>query len=183
MRVKISAASMRQPFHGCEPTYIAKVCHASCCDSSASPTGTLITIHPVEERTIRRLGGRVKRGLLQPRRGERRCPFKTETSLCELHGTETKPFGCIVSPFTLNANDTLVIRNRYRLLRCYKDNRDGLAPSAYLAFAESLVLLFGRRKANEIARYLDDGGGDLSVDMSELMYNMVKDNDDIKRQH
>ena len=75
--VKVSAAMARLPFHGCEPHYIATVCHAACCDSSTSPTGTLITIHPREQAAIEQRGGIIAQGMLQPRAGERRCPLPT----------------------------------------------------------------------------------------------------------
>lgn len=80
----------------------------------------------------------------------KRCPFQTDANLCGIHFTPDKPFGCIASPFTLNANNTLIVRNRYRLLRCYKD---GTAP-AYKAFAASLTLLFGEAEAARRATYL-----------------------------
>ena len=87
----------------------------------------MITIHPSEQAAIEGLGGRVIDGLLQPKTGCRKCPFKTPEHLCGIHFSGSKPFGCIASPFTLNANDTLIVRNRYRLLKCYNDGRSAYA--------------------------------------------------------
>lgn len=181
--VRVSAASARQPFHGCEPGYIRDVCRATCCESTTSPTGIIVTIHPVEVAMIRERGGRVVGGMLRPRPGEHRCPFKTDANLCGLHGTDDKPFGCIASPFTLTRRDTLIVRNRYRLLRCYRDDRDGTAPPAYRAFAASMVLLFGRSTATRIRDHLDGGGGDMVVPMRAAAYAMLHDNTAIKGRH
>jgi len=175
--VKVSAKNARLPFNGCDPAYIRDVCHASCCQSSTSPTGTMITIHPSEQATIEARGGVVVDGLLQPRPGEKRCPFKTDEHLCGLHFTPDKPFGCIASPFTLNKNNTLIVRNRYRLLKCYDD---GKKIPAYQAFRASLDLIFGTDEAARICEHLDSGGGDLMATMRREQYQMLVDNDAIK---
>lgn len=175
--VKLSAKSANQLFNGCDPDYIKNVCHASCCQSSTSETGTMITIHPSEIPIIEARGGIIKAGLLQPRVGEKRCPFKTDDELCGLHFTPDKPFGCIASPFTLNNNNTLIVRNRYRMLRCYND---GKRIPAYKAFRASLDLIFGKEEAQRICEHLEAGGGDITAEMSRHHYLMLKDNDDIK---
>ena len=177
--VKISAKSARLLFHGCEPGYIQAVCHAACCDAPSRPTGMLVAIHHSEQPRIEARGGRISLGLLQPIPGKRGCPFKTGAHLCALHGGQDKPFGCIASPFTLNRNNTLIVRNRYKLLRCY---RDGLLP-AYRAFGQSLVLLFGALVAARITRHLDAGGADLLVPMSASVREMLVTNDAVKQKH
>ena len=176
-QVKISARSLRLRFNGCDPDYIRTVCRGACCESSTSPTGTLITIHPSEQPRIEARGGAVIDGLLQPRPGERRCPFKTADHLCGLHGTPDKPFGCIASPFTLNRNDTLIVRHRYTRLKCYND---GARLPAYVAFRASLDLLFGPDEAQRICDHLDAGDGDLLATMPRATYNLLHDNDAIK---
>lgn len=176
--VKISAASARQPFNGCAPAFIRDICHGRCCDAPTRPTGTMITIHPSEEDRIGKRGGVVRNGLLMPREGERRCPFKTEDHLCSLHFTPDKPFGCIASPFTLNKNNTLIVRNRYRLLPCYKVGR--MIP-AYRAFSASLMLIFGTDGAKRITAHLDAGGGDLIVPIPTTIHAMLTENDAIKK--
>lgn len=175
-RIKISAASARQRFHGCDPEYIRDVCHASCCRSSTAEGGALVTIHPSEEEKIRAAGGRVRHGLLVVESG---CTFQKKSGLCGLHGTDAKPFGCIASPFTLNSNDTLIVRNRYRTLKCYEDGDD--PQPAYKAFAASLRLICGEVLAERIGRHLDLGGGDLDVEIPADAYAKLKDNDAIKR--
>lgn len=155
VRVKVSAASARQRFHGCEPGYIATVCRAACCRSSTSESGINVAIGAREQLVIEALGGTVTDGMLGA--VNRRCPFEGPTHLCELHERGLKPFGCQASPFTLNPNGTLIIRNRYRLLKCYNDDRDGPPPPAYKAFAQSLVALFGSGEAARLTAWLDDG--------------------------
>jgi hypothetical protein len=139
----------------------------------------MVTIHPSEVRRVERAGGVVEAGLLLPRDGERRCPFQDADSwLCGVHGTAVKPFGCIASPFTLNENDTLIVRNRYRMLPCYKTED---APPAYQAFAASLELIFGARLATSISARLDLSHEDFAVLMPERSYRMLKENDGIKK--
>jgi len=137
----------------------------------------MITVHPSEVAAIAALGGVVVDGLLQPKAGCRKCPFKTGDNLCGIHFTGSKPFGCIASPFTLNANDTMIVRNRYRLLKCYNDGRK---IPAYKSFRASLDLIFGQAEAERICRHLDAGGGDITAKVSERNYAMLKENDEIK---
>ncbi len=161
--VKVSAKNARLLFNGCDPEYIASTCHSSCCESSTSPVGIVVAIHPNERAAIAARGGIMDTaGLLQPREGERKCPFKSEEHLCELHFTEDKPFGCRASPFTLNENGTLIVRNRYKLLKCYDD---GARQPAYKAFRASLDLLFGKPEAERICAHFDAGGGDLMAEL------------------
>jgi len=174
IQIKVSAAMARTPFHGCDPDYIRSVCHASCCQSSTSPSGTIITIHPDEEETIRGRGGSIKGGLLET---SGRCPFKTDEDLCGLHFTTDKPFGCIASPFTLNDNNTLIVRNRYKLLKCYNQ---GERIPAYRAFRASLDRIFGDEEAGRICDHFDAGGGDLVSYMPKDSWRKLRYNDTIK---
>lgn len=174
--IKISAKSARLLFRGCDPHYIRDHCHASCCRSSTVKSGVLIAIHPKEQAAIKYLGACIEHGFIVPAAGTRQCPFEVNGHLCALHDTIYKPFGCIASPFTLNSNDTLVIRNRYKLLKCY---RGGWLP-AYRAFGASLVLLFGETETERITQHLDGSGGDLMSTMGDQTYNMLKENDAAK---
>ena len=176
-RVKVSAAMLRQTFHPCTPEFIEDTCQASCCQSSVAPSGIIVTIHPSEQAAIEARGGRVIDGLLLPKTGQKKCPFKTDRELCGLHGTGAKPFGCIASPFTLNPHNTLIVRNRYRALRCYK--APGAVP-AYVAHRGSLDLIFGAAEAERIVAHLESGGGDLFAVMPEDCYQKLVDNDAIK---
>ena len=171
-QVTISAASLRQPFHGCEPDYIRDVCKAACCRSSTSPTGTRIALLPHEAARETARGLTVLNSELQPIEGQRRCPHNGPDGLCGLHGTGDKPFGCIASPFVLTSRDTLVVRNRYRLLKCY---RDGSPPiPAYRAFRASLELLFGEAQTDEITARLDAGEGSFSAPMLDGSYDALR---------
>lgn len=176
-KVKISAKMARLLFNGCDPDYIRNVCHASCCESSTASTGTMITIHPSEQAAIEAIGGVVRDGLLQPKPGCKKCPFKQPDNLCGIHFSGNKPFGCIASPFTLNASGTLIVRNRYKLLKCYNDGRK---QPAYKAFRASLDLIFGTTEAQRICNHLDNGGGDLYATMSDKNHQMLTENDEIK---
>ena len=170
--IKISNKNMKLRFHGCDPDYIQSVCHSSCCNSSKY--GTMITIHPSEECKIRELGYEVSNGLLVCKDC---CVFKKEF-LCSLHNTEYKPFGCIVSPFTLNSNDTLIVRNRYKLLKCYEKS-SGIP--AYIAFKASLELLFEQEYYKTLRDHLDMHDSDIVLPIKNKIYQMLHDNDAIKK--
>lgn len=173
--VRVSAASMRQKFNGCDPDYIATTCHAACCKTSTHPSGVRIVIHPSEQAAIEARGGVVVGGMLEPREGERHCRFESDGShLCELHFTPDKPFNCSASPFTLAPGGrTLVVKNRFRRLRCFNDGK--MLP-AYVAFRAALELLFGAEPAWLICAHLEAGGGDLFVEMSDRVRAMLLDN-------
>ena len=119
-------------------------------------------------------------GFLQPKPGGRGCPFKVD-GLCGLHFTPDKPFGCIASPFTLNKNDTLIVRNRYKMLPCYRG--PAAKEPAYKAFASSLELLFGVDEAQIISLLLDKGSGDIETVIPLENYKRLKDNDEAKHHH
>jgi hypothetical protein len=168
----------RLKFNGCDLDYIKNVCKASCCQSSVSKTGIVVTIHPSEEEKIKNRGGKIKNGLLQPKPGCKKCPFKTEDHLCGLHFTDDKPFGCIASPFTLNPKGTLIVRNRYRMLKCFND---GKKIPAYVCWKSSLNLIFGQEESDRITKHLDNGGGDMIAYMPEENYIKLMKNDEIKK--
>jgi len=167
--VTISVASMRQRFNGCEPDYIRDVCGGACCRSSKG--GISVAVAPIEVRGLVARGAVVVDGMVQPSHSGT-CPFQhAMTRLCTIHGTDDKPFGCIASPFVLTSRDTLVVRNRYRLLRCYDDGR---RLPAYVAFRASLALLFGSAGADDIAARLGPSDAvNFMVPMPRRSYDML----------
>lgn len=163
--VKVSSASMRQLFRPCDPVFIADVCHASCCRSTTDPTGIAVTVTDTAEADrIEREGATVDRVTLRIEPVRRRCPFQDPTThLCDLHDGR-QPFGCIASPFTLSKRDTLIVRNRYRMLKCYR--AEGAIP-AYLAHPLALATILGGEQATALREHLDGGGGDTLVEVRD----------------
>jgi hypothetical protein len=101
----------------------------------------------------------------------RRCVFHDgKTGFCQLHGTGAKPRNCIQSPFMVTRRNTLIVRNRYKKLICFK-----AAPAlpAYRAFESGLRLLFGDTEADRIIAHLDGGGGDLYAQMPDDRYQFL----------
>lgn len=137
----------------------------------------MISILPSEELEIKAAGGRVANGLLQSNPQTKKCPFKTPQDLCGIHFTDHKPFGCIASPFTLNKSGTLIVRNRYKLLKCYKD---GARLPAYKAFRASLDLIFGAAEAERICNHLERGGGDIYAEIPDANRDKLLHNDRTK---
>lgn len=66
-------------------------------------------------------------------------------------------------------------------MKCYRDNRDGEPPPAYVAFRSSLDLIFGEAEAARICEHLDAGGGDIVAHMPRRSLEMLRENDAIKR--
>lgn len=177
--VKVSAKSARLPFTECGPLCIEhNGCRGNCCDAPSRPSGCMVTVHESERARLELYGVEIRGGFIQPAEDQRGCPFK-RGGLCLLHGGPDKPFGCIASPFTLNANNTLVIRNRYKMLPCYRG--PGPKTPAYRAFRSSLAAIFGEYRTRGIITRLDAGDGDLWVEARPQQFVMLKDNDAAKR--
>lgn len=183
--VTISAKSMQLRFHGCTPDYIRDVCKGRCCRSSESPSGIEVTVLPDEVERIRARGAIVIDGQIEPEPGCRTCPFQTGSFLCGLHGTPDKPFGekpfgCIASPLTLNSGGKLIIRNRYKLLKCHRDWKDRGLP-VYVAFRASFDLLFGEEAQSICDHLAAHPDRDLIANMPRVQYERLRDNDDLHR--
>jgi hypothetical protein len=136
----------------------------------------MITVHPTEQAAIEALGEVVEKGLLQPHKGQKVCPFDNK-GYCGLHNKHERMFGCIASPFTLTKSGTLIIRNRYRMFKCYK--ADDAIP-AYQAFNASLRLIFGEAEATVITSKLDAGSGDFIATITRENFDKLIENDAIK---
>jgi hypothetical protein len=170
-RVKVSAASARLRFQGCDPDYIRTTCHGACCHVKSVPMGTIVRVEPDQQPGLIARGAVILEGILQT--VNRRCVFIDDPAgLCTLHGTPDKPRNCIQSPFILNDHDTLIVRNRYKLLVCYQAVP---ALPAYVAFRASLDLIFGLLEASRVVAHLEGGGGDLMADMPAARYDFLKD--------
>ena len=163
---------MRQMFHPCTEDYIVNVCNGRCCQGTG---GIMVTVHDSEIDKFKDLCNINGNFIEADERGL--CPFKTKEGFCNIHNN--KPFGCIASPFTLNIRDTLIIRNRYRLLRCYKT--DG-SKVAYIAHAWSLKQIVGLDNYEYLKEHLNKGGGDVVININDDIYKILKDNDKYKKE-
>jgi hypothetical protein len=172
MKIKISIKWMQIKFE-CTPEFIKNICKGRCCEGSKN---LLISLLPNEEEKINELNIKcyIKNGHLLPKNGTK-CPFKNKDELCTLHNTELKPFGCILSPFTLNKNNTLVIRQRYLMFPCF-----GKGQPVYETFRNSLVLLF-KEKTDEIITKIKNSTEDFYVDVDNNIINNIKYLDRIKK--
>lgn len=169
--ITVSAAMLRQRFQVCEPGYIRSTCKGRCCESA---DGLKVTVHPSEAAKYREKGAEIRDGFFVADENGR-CPFKTEEGLCGTH--EDKPLGCRFSPFTLNKNDVLIVRNRYRCLGCYSG--EGAVP-AYRAHRWSLAEIVGEKEADRIDAHLEAGGDDLVVEIPARIHAVLRDNDAAK---
>jgi len=152
-KIKVSGKWMRRRFL-CSKDYIINECHGSCCEGSEDLT---ISLLPDEEEYFKFKGYKVEKSKLYPDQKTGLCPFKNENGLCELHNSEHKPFGCIVSPFYIKKN-TLQIRNRYTLMKCHIKGRGSKKGEyAYKVFRPSLDLIFGKEEAERVCKLLDAG--------------------------
>ncbi len=164
--VKVSAKSARLLFEGCSSAYIQNVCKGAFCHLKSSPTGPVVKVEDRQQPPLVSLGASFVDGIMQTVNGA--CVFYDGgTGFCQVHLEGIKPQSCIQSPFFLNKNDILLIRNRYKMLRCYR--AEGSVP-AYVAFRSSLDLLFGAEESARIVSHLENKGGDIIGYMVKDMY-------------
>jgi DNA modification methylase len=157
----------------CNAEYIREECHGRCCEGTDK---ILISLLPEEVKAIEAEGYEVKEGMLQPNIATGKCPLKTKEGLCSAHNTDLKPFGCIASPFTLNENDTLIIRKRYASMKCHDKEGD----RAYITFKASLDLIFGEQESTRIRKEMSIQSGDFTAKMPIDSYNTLKYLDGLK---
>lgn len=165
MLIKVSRKNMLQKFQLCVPEYITSVCKGRCCQG----TGKIkVGIDNSEVDKIAAKGATVKNNYIEAdSRGL--CPFKGDNGLCKIHAD--KPFGCAASPFILTSKDTLIVRNRYRLLKCY--NTPNSVP-AYLAHRGALLHLFGEVGYETIVKHMENGKEDFFIAIDMGKYLMLK---------
>jgi Fe-S-cluster containining protein len=168
VKIKISSKSMNQKFVKCDEEYIIKNCKGRCCEGTDK---ILVTIHKSEQLKFEKKGAKVKDGFLVPVNGL--CPFKTNKGLCSTH--QDKPFGCRISPFTLNTNNTLIVRNRYRSLKCFR-RKDVKKYPVYVSHKQSLIFLFNKKQYNKLVRF-SKKGKDCYLKLEYKKYKMLLDND------
>lgn len=147
VRVRVSVPMMFQMFHQCTLPFITKVCKGYCCEAS---TGISVFAAPgAETARVEALGAVVIDNLIQPdARGL--CPFKSDDGLCTIN--DKKPFQCSISPFCLSKTDTIIVRNRFRRLLCYKC---GNSLPAYQAHRWSLTNVVGTEGIDELVRNIE----------------------------
>ncbi|MCL1932352.1 MAG: hypothetical protein FWF53_00860 [Candidatus Azobacteroides sp.] len=173
IKVKVSGKWIRHKFM-CSVDYIKNVCHGSCCTGS---NRVLVSLLPNEADYQQSKGFSVKNNLLQADFKTGKCPHIDKAGFCALHGTSNKPFGCIASPFTLNSANTLIIRNRYNMMKCH-----GTGDYAFRVFRSSLNLIFGENEAQRICDYYESNDGDLEAWVPRENYNKLTFLDSIKEQ-
>jgi hypothetical protein len=137
----------------------------------------LVTISESEQYKLSKYGVKVVDNLLQPKDGHTGCPFKID-SLCSIHNSNDKPIGCILSPFALNKNNTLIIRNRYKNFKCFK--AEG-SVEVYKAFPKSLEMIFGRTLLDEIIVKVNNCKDNFEVEISPLIYELLVENESLKK--
>ena len=171
--IKISSKWANHLFN-CNVEYITTTCNGRCCRGTGK---IIVSLLPEEEITQRNNGFDVVDGLLQADPDTKMCPHQLPSGLCNVHGTTLKPFGCIASPFTLNGNDTLIIRHRYIKFKCH-----GVGEPTYKTFRASLDLIFGIEESQRICDLLDQGSDDFYAKISEDNYLKLKYLDGLKKE-
>ena len=147
--IKISVKIMNIKFNKCEPNFIKNICQGRCC-----VLGKYIAILPKEEMGLKKINIAVENGILKLK--DNICPFfLKDTFLCSLHNTKHKPMSCILSPFRINDNNTLVIKRRNFCFKCFKKESNEKLPS-YIVFKNSLIKLFGIENYSEIVKKMEN---------------------------
>ncbi len=168
--IKISNKMMKIKFHPCTKKYIKSTCFGRCCHSSTGSAKVSIENNLIDR--FKKRKQKVVKGLLVI--NNKVCLF-FDKSFCTLHDTRDKPFGCIVSPFKLNKNDTLIVRHRYISMICH---RQGTKP-VYKVHKKSLILVFGKEQAKKISLRLNKSSDDFSVKILIKKYDVLKERETI----
>lgn len=178
MKITISAKNARLEFQGCSEDYIKNVCHGRCCWTTiGGKTTTSIYAEPDQRVEIIKRGGVFGSDGVIKTGSDGKCIFQEKCGTCKIHpqrsesGVEVKPRSCYISPWILTPSNKLIIRNRYRLLRCFK--ADPKLP-AYIAFASGLRMAFGDVVYAAIKKHFDSGGGDFEADMPQERFDLIK---------
>jgi hypothetical protein len=150
MKIKISSKWLNHKFL-CSPEYIVNHCKGRCCWGANRLS---ISLLPEEDKEFQKT--------------EKKCFYQCKTGLCSLHGTIKKPFGCIISPFTVNKNKTLIIRHRYSKFKCH-----GQGDYAYNVFKFSLVKLFGEKQYNKLKEDLENNVNEIYLELDEDIFNKL----------
>ncbi len=175
IKIKVSCDSLKQKFQICEVNYIKNVCRGRCCQGTGK---IMVTVHDTEKEYYKNLGVIIVNNFIQPDKTTGLCPFKNLNGLCNIH--LNKPFGCKVSPFTLNSNGTLIIRNRYRLLKCYNTQ---LSVPAYKAHGRSLKQIFGNKITAKIIDSVKQNDKFYYVEINFSIYKILLENDMVKHEN
>jgi len=165
--VKLSGKMIWQQFHTCNSNYITTRCKGRCCESNK---GIKVVVHPNEAERIKAYGVMLEDGYIKPDT-RNLCPFKQDNGFCRIHND--KPLGCKASPFSVNDKGLIIIRNRYRLLCCYKD-----LPKvpAFEAHRWSLQQLFGINETDNITEQAKSHQDIIIAKMSYYNYTILLDN-------
>lgn len=168
MEIKISVKWLQKLFN-CTQEFIESTCKGMCCEGG---TKILVSVLPEEEHFHTACG--VVDGKLKATENGK-CPYKAESGLCNVHGTPSKPFGCLVSPFTINKKGTLVVRHRYIMMKCY-----GQGEPAYKTFKSSLIALFGEEETNKIITAIEQNQEDVTANIDDELYGKLRYLDGLK---
>lgn len=166
--IKISAASLRLRFDGCDYDFIQNVCHAACCQPK-NFSYICSTVHPSERAGIESAGEHVRRNLLVLN-DDKTCPFQTADYLCRAHQLGVKSFDCHTSPLILNPNGTMVVANWFKSLPCFKAGRN---LPLYQCYPAALGMIMGDDQRDALVAHLDDGGGDIIVGIPQLAHQKM----------
>lgn len=171
--VEISKKMLMQKFQPCKSDYIKSNCVGRCCEGTNQ---ILVSVHETEEQKFKNMGASITNGFIQPNPETKKCPFKKQNGLCKIH--DEKPFGCKASPFTFNSNNLLIVRNRYRSLKCYNTEK---AIPIYESHRWSLEQIFGKKETTEIIKKVINGNDKIQAKINKFKYKIMIDNDSAKR--
>jgi len=167
MLIKISKKWLNHKFM-CSEDYILNICEGT--------NKIIVSLLKEEEENIKSIGGHIEKGKLKPNITSGKCPYKKDNGLCELHYTNLKPLGCIISPFTINKNKTLIIRHRYSKMKCH-----GSGEPAYIVFKISLIKLFGEKQYNKLVKEINSEV-DLYLEIEDDLYENLLYLDNLKKE-
>ena len=179
MKVKISVKTMVKRFHPCTVDFIKHVCFAGC-GLHRQKEGAAVFASDEEVLSYKGMGVEFTDENRLYDEKTHHCPFEDEDGLCKMHMSKNKPLSCVLSPFTLNDNGTLVIGYRYYNLKCYKV-KEGKIP-VYKAHRASLIAMFGEVETDRIITHvIEFPNADFYAEMKDKVFNYIGEMNKVRR--
>jgi len=164
----ISVKTFKNTWHGCDPGWICSDdgCAGKCCQPGGK--GATVVVTDDEAKRLRKRGIAIKNGAIDLGDG-RYCPCQDEDGLCKLHKTGDKPLTCVTEPLKVLSNGTIVVRDRFFLLKCFKV---GGMPG-YKAWEGAFKRLFGDSQTKRIQKEIEAGADKVTAKMDAKLFETM----------
>ena len=144
----------------CNKDFILNNCHGECCFSKNKLYHNFLK---EESEYFKKTFPREKMFSCDLNK-KRKCLYQTSENLCSLY-KEKIPLGCYLYPLTFNKNNTLIIRHRALMFKCYNQG-----DFVYITFKYPLIKLFGEVNYQYMVKKLEESNEDFYIDIDDNIF-------------